>query len=165
MQSRQPLSSFFCPCAITVVSTTHGVDGVRRKYLLHFAYLSPTTNGPVSGDEVRILGVARRNGEEIDPRIKPDVRVTFSVDVLLPVPADVQAAILVAVIQPALTPAGGLRSPSSQMADAGTIPKARTAVPVEWETSPAAGEAHDSLQEPHHQPGGPTRSGDFINNS
>ena len=143
---------------ITVVATPwrKGVSG--NTYVAYF----DNTNGLYAGDEVRILGVAVGTVEKIEPQ--PDAaKVTFSVDAQYPVPADVKAAIL----SPSLVTARAMQlvpaySTGPKLADGATIPKDRTAVPVEWDDFRRQLEKlTDSLQPT--TPGGPNALGEFIN--
>ena len=75
--------------AISVVATPWWNGVTKDTFTAYFA----NANGLYSGDEVRILGVAVGTVEEIEPQ--PDrTKVTFSVDMQYPVPADAKAAIL-----------------------------------------------------------------------
>src|SRR5882757_4291425 len=146
--------------AITVVATPWW-DGVSRNtYVAYFA----NTNGLYTGDEVRILGVAVGTVGEIDPQPNA-AKVSFSVDSQYPVPADVQAAIL----SPSLVSARAIQlvpaySSGPKLADGDTIPKDRTAVPVEWDDLRQQLEKlTDSLQPT--TPGGPSAVGEFINST
>jgi phospholipid/cholesterol/gamma-HCH transport system substrate-binding protein len=146
--------------AITVVATPWWDRVSRNTYVAYFA----NTNGLYTGDEVRILGVAVGTVEEIDPQPNA-TKVTFSVDRQYPVPADVQAAIL----SPSLVSARAIQlvpaySAGPKLADGGTIPKERTAVPVEWDDLRQQLEKlTDSLQPT--TPGGPSPVGEFINSA
>ena len=93
------------------------------------------SNGIYVGDDVRILGVTVGRIEKIEPQ--PDrVKISFWYDSKYKVPADANAAILSPTLVTSraiqLTPAytGG-----PVMADDAVIPRERTAVPVEWDTS------------------------------
>lgn len=114
---------------ITLVATPWGDRVSNNTYVAYFA----NTNGLYTGDEIRILGVAVGTVENIEPQ--PDAaKVTFSVDKQYPVPANVQAAIL----SPSLVSARAIQlvpaySDGPQLADGATIPRNRTAVPVEWD--------------------------------
>ena len=146
--------------SITVVATPWWKPVSRHTYVAYFA----NTNGLYTGDEVRILGVAVGTVEEIDPQPNA-AKVTFSVDRQYPVPADVQAAIL----SPSLVSARAIQlvpaySSGPRLADGGTIPRDRTAVPVEWDDLRQQLEKlTDSLQPT--TPGGPSALGDFINSA
>lgn len=146
-----------------VASLTGGLillaPGVRKNtFVAYFA----NTNGLYTGDEVRILGVAVGTVETIQPQ--PDsAKVTFSVDVRYPVPADVQAAIL----SPSLVTARAIQlvpaySSGPTLTPGEVIPQERTAVPVEWDDFRNQLEKlSDSLQP--LTPGGPSALGEFIN--
>jgi phospholipid/cholesterol/gamma-HCH transport system substrate-binding protein len=132
----------------------------RNTYVAYFA----NTNGLYTGDEVRILGVAVGTVETIDPQPRA-AKVTFTVDRQYPVPADVQAAIL----SPSLVSARAIQlvpaySSGPKLAEGATIPKERTAVPVEWDDLRQQLEKlTDSLQPT--TPGGPSAVGEFINST
>ncbi|MEV0673888.1 MCE family protein [Mycobacterium sp. NPDC050441] len=146
--------------AISVVATPWW-DRVRdNTYTAYFA----NTNGLYTGDEVRILGVAVGTVESIEPQ--PDAaKVTFTVDRQYPVPIDVQAAIL----SPSLVSARALQlvpayESGPKLADGATIPRERTAVPVEWDDLRQQLEKlTDSLQPT--DPGGPSAVGEFVNSA
>jgi phospholipid/cholesterol/gamma-HCH transport system substrate-binding protein len=146
--------------AITVVATPWWKSVAKNTYVAYFA----NTNGLYTGDEVRILGVAVGTVEEIDPQPNA-AKVTFSVDKQYPVPADVQAAIL----SPSLVSARAIQlvpaySNGPKLADGASIPKERTAVPVEWDDLRQQLEKlTDSLQPT--TPGGVSPVGEFINST
>ena len=146
--------------ALTVVGTPWWKGIARNTYIAYFA----NTNGLYAGDEVRILGVAVGTVEAIDPQPNA-AKVTFSVDSQYPVPADVQAAIL----SPSLVSARAIQlvpaySAGPKLTDGATIPKERTAVPVEWDDLRQQLEKlTDSLQPT--TPGGPSAVGEFINST
>jgi phospholipid/cholesterol/gamma-HCH transport system substrate-binding protein len=142
---------------ITMVATPWWKHVNRNTYVAYFA----NTNGIYTGDEVRILGVAVGTVEQIDPQPNA-AKVTFTVDSQYPVPADARAAIL----SPSLVTARAIQlvpaySGGPQLADGGTIPEDRTAVPVEWDDLRKQLEKlTDSLQP--MTPGGPSALGEFI---
>jgi phospholipid/cholesterol/gamma-HCH transport system substrate-binding protein len=146
--------------ALTVVGTPWWKGVARNTYTAYFV----NTNGLYTGDEVRILGVAVGTVEAIDPQPNA-AKVTFSVDSQYPVPADAQAAIL----SPSLVSARAIQlvpaySSGPKLADGATIPKERTAVPVEWDDLRQQLEKlTDSLQPT--TPGGPSPVGEFINSA
>lgn len=124
-----------------------------------FTAFFPSTQGIYQDDTVRVLGV--RVGKITDITTEGGLsKVTMKVDHDVPVPEDANALLvaqsLVAERFIQLTPAftGG-----EQMADGGTIPVERTAVPVEWDgvkeqlmklstaLSPAEGETTGPLGE------------------
>jgi phospholipid/cholesterol/gamma-HCH transport system substrate-binding protein len=146
--------------ALTVVGTPWWKGVARNTYTAYFV----NTNGLYTGDEVRILGVAVGTVEAIDPQPNA-AKVTFSVDSQYPVPADAQAAIL----SPSLVSARAIQlvpaySSGPKLADGATIPKERTAVPVEWDDLRRQLEKlTDSLQPT--TPGGPSPVGEFINSA
>ncbi|MDN4521925.1 MCE family protein [Mycolicibacterium austroafricanum] len=95
----------------------------------------PTATAIYPGDEVRVSGVKVGTIDKIEPE-GTLTRMTLKVDRDVPVPADAKAVIvaqnLVAARYVQLTPSyreGG----GPTMADGGTIPESRTAVPVEWD--------------------------------
>ncbi|OCB59299.1 mammalian cell entry protein [Mycobacterium vulneris] len=146
--------------AITVVATPWW-DRVRdNTFTAYFA----NTNGLYTGDEVRILGVAVGTVESIEPQLD-SAKVTFTVDKQYSVPAEVQAAIL----SPSLVSARALQlvpayESGPKLADGATIPRERTAVPVEWDDLRQQLEKlTDSLQPV--TPGGPSAVGDFVNSA
>ncbi|CDO33662.1 MCE family protein [Mycolicibacterium porcinum] len=146
--------------AITVVATPWW-DRVRdNTFTAYFA----NTNGLYTGDEVRILGVAVGTVESIEPQLD-SAKVTFTVDKQYSVPAEVQAAIL----SPSLVSARALQlvpayEGGPKLADGATIPRERTAVPVEWDDLRQQLEKlTDSLQPA--TPGGPSAVGDFVNSA
>ncbi|GAC1397892.1 MAG: virulence factor Mce family protein [Mycobacterium sp.] len=146
--------------AITVLATPWWDSVSRNTYVAYFA----NTNGLYTGDEIRILGVAVGTVDAIEPQ--PDAaKVTFSVDKQYPVPADVEAAIL----SPSLVSARAIQlvppySNGPKLAPGATIPKDRTAVPVEWDDlRQQLDKLSDSLQPT--TPGGPSPVGEFINSA
>jgi phospholipid/cholesterol/gamma-HCH transport system substrate-binding protein len=146
--------------ALTVLATPWWKSVARNTYVAYFA----NTNGLYTGDEVRILGVAVGTVERIDPQPNA-AKVTFSVDRQYPVPADVQAAIL----SPSLVSARAIQlvpaySGGPKLVDGASIPKERTAVPVEWDDLRAQLEKlTDSLQP--SVPGGVSPVGAFVNSA
>lgn len=146
--------------AITVVATPWW-DRVRdNTFTAYFA----NSNGLYTGDEVRILGVAVGTVESIEPQLD-SAKVTFTVDKQYSVPAEVQAAIL----SPSLVSARALQlvpayEGGPKLADGATIPRERTAVPVEWDDLRQQLEKlTDSLQPA--TPGGPSAVGDLVNSA
>ncbi|OCB49836.1 mammalian cell entry protein [Mycobacterium vulneris] len=146
--------------AITVMATPWW-DRVRdNTFTAYFA----NTNGLYTGDEVRILGVAVGTVESIEPQLD-SAKVTFTVDKQYSVPAEVQAAIL----SPSLVSARALQlvpayEGGPKLADGATIPRERTAVPVEWDDLRQQLEKlTDSLQPA--TPGGPSAVGDLVNSA
>lgn len=93
-----------------------------------------TTTGIYVGDDVRVAGVEVGTISAIEPRGET-VRMTMRVDHGVPIPADARAIIiaqnLVANRFVQLAPAYATSGPV--MADGANIPRARTAVPVEWD--------------------------------
>jgi phospholipid/cholesterol/gamma-HCH transport system substrate-binding protein len=114
------------------------------------------------GDDVRILGVPVGRVEKVEPQ--PDgVKVSFWSNSKYLVPADVKAAIISPMLVTGraiqLTPAytGG-----PTLDDGAVIPRARTAVPVEWDEVRAQLKRLTELLKPN-QPGGVSTLGSFIN--
>ncbi|OLP00250.1 mammalian cell entry protein [Mycolicibacterium porcinum] len=146
--------------AITVVATPWW-DRVRdNTFTAYFA----NTNGLYTGDEVRILGVAVGTVESIEPQLD-SAKVTFTVDKQYPVPAEVQAAIL----SPSLVSARALQlvpayEGGPKLADGATIPRERTAVPVEWDDLRQQLEKLTDSLEPT-TPGGPSAVGEFVDSA
>ncbi len=144
--------------AITMVATPWWNGASRNTFVAYF----DNTNGLYTGDEVRILGVAVGTVDKIEPQ--PDAaKVTISVDSQYPVPADVRAAIL----SPSLVTARAIQlvpaySAGPKLADGATIPKDRTAVPVEWDDFRSQLEKLTESLQPT-TPGGPNALGEFIN--
>lgn len=143
--------------ALSVIATPWWNPISRNSYVAYFA----NTNGLYTGDEVRILGVAVGTVDRIEPL--PDAaRVTMSVDRRYPVPADVRAAIL----SPSLVSARAIQlvpvySGGPTLAGGATIPRSRTAVPVEWDDfRRQLDKLTDSLQPT--TPGGTSAVGEFI---
>ncbi|MXP23301.1 MCE family protein [Gordonia sp. HNM0687] len=93
-----------------------------------------TTTGIYVGDDVRVAGVEVGTISAIEPQGET-VRMTMRVDHGVPIPADARAIIiaqnLVANRFVQLAPAYATSGPV--MADGANIPRARTAVPVEWD--------------------------------
>lgn len=145
---------------ITVVATPWWKGVSRNTFVADFA----NANGLYTGDEVRILGVAVGTVDEIEPQPQ-SIKVTFSVDSQYPVPADVAAAIL----SPSLVSARAIQlvpaySGGPKLASGSTIPRERTAVPVEWDDFRAQlQKLTDSLQP--QTPGGPNAVGEFIDSA
>ncbi|MBX8690673.1 MCE family protein [Mycobacterium sp. 20091114027_K0903767] len=146
--------------AITVVATPWWDRFRDNTFTAYFA----NTNGLYTGDEVRILGVAVGTVESIEPQLD-SAKVTFTVDKQYSVPAEVQAAIL----SPSLVSARALQlvpayEGGPKLADGATIPRERTAVPVEWDDLRQQLEKlTDSLQPA--TPGGPSAVGDLVNSA
>lgn len=144
--------------AVTVVATPWWKGVSRYSFVAYFA----NTNGLYVGDEVRVLGVAVGTVDRIEPR-PTDAKVTFSVDRDVPLPAEVQAAIL----SPSLVSARAIQlvpayTGGPTLSAGAAIPQSRTAVPVEWDDFRQQLEKlTDSLQP--STPGGPSPVGEFIN--
>ncbi|MEB3020848.1 MCE family protein [[Mycobacterium] crassicus] len=143
-----------------VVVTQLGI-GVGRTHVV--AYFE-NSNGIFVGDEVRILGV--RVGEIDAIEAQPErVKISFWFDDHHRVPADAKAVVLSPSLVTAraiqLTPAyaGG-----PVLADGGTIPRERTAVPVEWDDFRTQLQHLTEMLQPT-TPGGVSTLGQFINTS
>lgn len=106
------------------------IIGLTQKSVV--AQFSSTT-GLYEGDDVRVLGVTVGKVKKIEPQ-GDDARVSMQVSSDVAIPADAKAVIIAQSLVSArfvqLTPvfAGG-----PELADGGTIPLERTAVPVEWD--------------------------------
>ena len=144
--------------AVTVIATPWWKGVSRNNFTAYFA----NTNGLYVGDEVRVLGVAVGTVDRIEPQ--PDAaKVTFSVDRDVPLPAQVQAAIL----SPSLVSARALQlvpayDGGPKLDPGGVIPQSRTAVPVEWDDFRGQLEKLTGALQPT-TPGGPSPVGEFIN--
>jgi phospholipid/cholesterol/gamma-HCH transport system substrate-binding protein len=114
--------------AAATITTRNGTRG--DTVVAHFQ----STDGIYAGDEVRVLGVSVGKITGIHPG-RDGVRVEMSIDKDVAIPADAKAVIvapsLVSSRYVQLTPrySGGPR-----LADGASIPIARTATPVEWDT-------------------------------
>jgi phospholipid/cholesterol/gamma-HCH transport system substrate-binding protein len=145
---------------ISMMVTPWWKQVTRNTYIAYF----PNTNGVYTGDEIRILGVAVGTIEKIDPQPQA-AKVTFTVDSQYSLPADVSAAIL----SPSLVTSRAIQlvpvySGGPKLADGGTIPEERTAVPVEWDDLRKQLEKlTDSLQPTTE--GGTSALGQFVNTS
>ncbi|MDG3015127.1 MlaD family protein [Speluncibacter jeojiensis] len=93
----------------------------------------PTTTGIYKGDDVRVLGVKVGSIDSIQP-MGTQVKMVMSVDKDVKVPADANAIIVAQSLVSSrfvqLTPT---YNSGPALADGGTIPLSRTAVPVEWD--------------------------------
>jgi phospholipid/cholesterol/gamma-HCH transport system substrate-binding protein len=128
----------------------------------HVVAYFDNSNGIFVGDNVIVLGVKVGEIDEIDPQ--PDgAKISFWVDDKYKVPAQAKALILSPKLITSraiqLTPAytGGLT-----LADGAVIPKARTAVPVEFDDFRQQLEKLTESLQPT-QPGGVSPLGQFIN--
>lgn len=143
-----------------VVLTQSGIGGGRTHVVAYFE----NSNGIFVGDEVRILGV--RVGEIDAIEAQPErVKISFWFDDHHRVPADAKAVVLSPSLVTAraiqLTPAyaGG-----PVLTDGATIPRERTAVPVEWDDFRTQLQHLTEMLEPT-TPGGVSTLGQFINTS
>ncbi|MBW0018094.1 MAG: MCE family protein [Mycobacterium sp.] len=91
------------------------------------------------GDDVRVAGIKVGRITSVQPQ-GPQVKMTFTVDHGVPIPADAKAVIVAANLISAryveLTPAYRRSGPNSggpTMPNGAVIPSERTAVPVEWD--------------------------------
>ncbi|MCP2317269.1 phospholipid/cholesterol/gamma-HCH transport system substrate-binding protein [Nocardia amikacinitolerans] len=93
----------------------------------------PSTSGLYVGDDVRVLGVAVGRIDKVEPG-REQVRVEFTIDRGIDIPADARAVI----ISPSLVSARFIQlapayTGGPTLTDGATIPIERTAVPVEWD--------------------------------
>ncbi len=144
----------------TVVATPWWTRVSRTVYAANFA----NSNGLYVGDEVRILGVAVGTVDKIEPQ-RDGTRITFSVDAQYAVPADARAAIL----SPSLVSARAIQllpvySGGPKLGSGETIPRDRTAVPLEWDDFRQQLEKLSGSLQPT-TPGGVSPVGEFINAS
>lgn len=143
-----------------VVLTQSGIGGGRTHVVAYFE----NSNGIFVGDEVRILGV--RVGEIDAIEAQPErVKISFWFDDHHRVPADAKAVVLSPSLVTAraiqLTPpyAGG-----PVLTEGATIPRERTAVPVEWDDFRTQLQHLTEMLQPT-TPGGVSTLGQFINTS
>ncbi|HVV08203.1 MCE family protein [Amycolatopsis sp.] len=99
----------------------------------HAAVYFQQANGLYAGDEVRILGVPVGKVTKVEPQAD-QVRVEISYDPAHPIPQQAHAAI----VAPSLVTSRFVQldppyTGGEQLADGGTIPVSRTAIPVEWD--------------------------------
>lgn len=129
---------------------------------MHVVAYFENSNGIFVGDEVRILGV--RVGEIDDIEAQPDgVKISFWFDDKYPVPADAKAVVL----SPSLVTARAIQltpvyAEGPLLTDGATIPRERTAVPVEWDDFRNQLEHLTEMLQPA-TPGGVSTLGQFIN--
>jgi phospholipid/cholesterol/gamma-HCH transport system substrate-binding protein len=120
------------------------------------------SNGIYVGDDVMILGVPVGSIDKIEPQPQR-AKITFHVDDNYNVPADVNAIIISPTLVTAraiqLTPA---YSAGPVMKSGATIPKERTAVPVEFDDLRQQLEKLTKTLQPS-QPGGVSTLGEFVN--
>jgi phospholipid/cholesterol/gamma-HCH transport system substrate-binding protein len=120
------------------------------------------SNGIYVGDDVMILGVPVGSIDKIEPQPQR-AKITFHVDDNYNVPADANAII----ISPTLVTARALQltpaySAGPVMKSGATIPKERTAVPVEFDDLRQQLEKLTKTLQPS-QPGGVSTLGEFVN--
>jgi phospholipid/cholesterol/gamma-HCH transport system substrate-binding protein len=120
------------------------------------------SNGIYVGDDVMILGVPVGSIDKIEPQPQR-AKITFHVDDNYNVPADANAIIISPTLVTAraiqLTPA---YSAGPVMKSGATIPKERTAVPVEFDDLRQQLEKLTKTLQPS-QPGGVSTLGEFVN--
>lgn len=134
------------------------IDTARRATVV--AYFA-NSNGIFAGDEVRIVGVPVGSIDSIEPE-PTRVKITFSYDADLPIPADVKAVIL----SPSLVTARAIQLTPSytggpQLQSGAVIPEDRTAVPVEWDDFREQLERLTETLAPT-EPGGVSTLGSFV---
>ncbi|WP_280356581.1 MCE family protein [Nocardia otitidiscaviarum] len=93
----------------------------------------PSTSGLYAGDQVRVLGVRVGTIDSVDPGADR-VTVRMTIDRGVDLPADAKAVI----VSPSLVSARFIQlapayTGGDKLADGGTIPIERTAIPVEWD--------------------------------
>ncbi|WP_306363722.1 MCE family protein [Nocardia sp. CC227C] len=93
----------------------------------------PSTSGLYAGDQVRVLGVRVGTIDSVDPGAER-VTVRMTIDRGVDLPADAKAVI----VSPSLVSARFIQlapayTGGDKLADGGTIPIERTAIPVEWD--------------------------------
>ncbi|MBF6134130.1 MCE family protein [Nocardia otitidiscaviarum] len=93
----------------------------------------PSTSGLYAGDQVRVLGVRVGTIDSVDPGTDR-VTVRMTIDRGVDLPADAKAVI----VSPSLVSARFIQlapayTGGDKLADGGTIPIERTAIPVEWD--------------------------------
>lgn len=119
--------------AVLIAGVVVAVTSTRAIGKARFAAYFDNTNGLYVGDEVRILGVPVGEVDAIDVQSQ-QVKVDFWVDDKYTVPADAKAVILAPSLVTAraiqLTP---VYTTGPELAEGATIPRERTAVPVEWD--------------------------------
>lgn len=116
--------------ALVIAGVYQGVSKIGTKTVT--AYF-PSTTGLYEGDDVRVLGVNVGRVNTVEPG-REQVRVEFTVDRGVDIPADARAVI----ISPSLVSARFIQlapayTGGPKMQDGATIPVERTAVPVEWD--------------------------------
>jgi len=99
----------------------------------HATVFFQQANGLYAGDDVRILGVPVGKVAKVEP-LADQVRVEISYDPAHPIPRQAHAAI----VAPSLVTSRFVQldppyTGGEQLADGGTIPMSRTAIPVEWD--------------------------------
>ena len=119
------------------------------------------SNGIYPGDEVRILGVPVGEIETIEPQPQR-AKITFWVDGKYQIPADAKAVVISPTVVSArfiqLTP---VYTTGPALGDDATIPKERTAVPVEWDDLRDQLDKLNRTLAPTH-PGGVSTLGAFV---
>jgi phospholipid/cholesterol/gamma-HCH transport system substrate-binding protein len=133
--------------------------GVSRTNVV--AYFD-NSNGIFVGDEVRLLGVPIGEITKIEPQPQ-QVKISFWYDDQYQVPAEAKAVIL----SPSLVTARAIQltpaySSGPVMQDDSTIPRERTAVPVEWDDFRTQLQRLTETLQPT-QPGGVSTLGKLVN--
>jgi phospholipid/cholesterol/gamma-HCH transport system substrate-binding protein len=127
----------------------------------HVAYFDNTA-GLYAGDEIRILGVPVGAIDSIEPQ-PSQVKVSFWVRKKYRIPADVKAVIIspTLITSRAIQLLPAYRGGPQLEADA-TIPRERTAVPMEWDDLRKQLEKLTESLQPT-EPGGTSTLGGFVN--
>jgi phospholipid/cholesterol/gamma-HCH transport system substrate-binding protein len=139
-----------------------GVQSLNRLQRTQIVAFFDTSNGIFTGDDVRILGVKVGSITAIEPQ--PDsVKITFWIDDKYRVPAEAKALI----ISPQLVTARAIQltpayTSGPAMSNGAVIPKARTAVPIEWDDLRTQLQKLTEALQPT-QPGGVSTAGAFVN--
>jgi len=116
-----------CLVAATI-AVRYGTSGTKINAYFH------STDGIYAGDEVRVLGVPVGKITDIQPT-DSGVLVAMSLDSDVAIPADAKAVIVSpSVVSSRYVQLTPRYSGGPQMPRGATIPLARTATPVEWET-------------------------------
>jgi phospholipid/cholesterol/gamma-HCH transport system substrate-binding protein len=137
------------------------VRTVNRSDRTHIVAYFANSNGVFVGDDVRIRGVNVGSIEQIQPE-QDRVKISFSIDRSVKVPADVKAVIL----SPTLVTARAIQlTPpyrnGPELANNAVIEENRTAVPVEWDDFREQLQRLSDTLKPA-TPGGVSTLGDFV---
>jgi phospholipid/cholesterol/gamma-HCH transport system substrate-binding protein len=127
----------FIATALGIVVVVFGVSAAiafwPSQHTKHLTAYFTTATGLYTGDQVMVLGVQVGKVDSITPQAGR-VRVGMEYDSSVKIPANAMAAIvtptLVTTRYVQLTPA---YTTGAVLADSGSIPQSRTAVPVEWD--------------------------------